>query len=264
MKVAIIGSGAMGESIALGVIEGCAEGGDAVDLTVSNPHESKLQRLSARGVRVTTDNVAAVAGADLVILCVKPWKVEEVIREIRDHVDPAAAEVAVVAASVTLSDIKEFFTSGRGPGECPAFSIVMPNTAVKLRQSMTFIVEESAGCSALAQGIFRLLGEVKIIEERLLPAATSLASCGIAYAMRYVRAAAEGGVELGFRAQEAQEIVAQTLLGAAAILQQPGAHAEAEIDRVTTPGGLTIRGLNAMEEAGFTSAVIRGLKASMM
>jgi pyrroline-5-carboxylate reductase len=95
-----------------------------------------------------------------------------------------------------------------------------------------------------------------------MPAATSLASCGIAYAFRYIRAAMEGGVELGIRADEAKSIVMQTLRGAVDVLEASGAHPEAEIDRVTTPGGLTIRGLNAMEAAGFTHSVIEGLRAS--
>ncbi|WP_303037550.1 pyrroline-5-carboxylate reductase dimerization domain-containing protein, partial [uncultured Duncaniella sp.] len=93
-------------------------------------------------------------------------------------------------------------------------------------------------------------------------AATSIASCGIAYALRYIRAAMEGSVELGIRAPLAQEMIVQTLIGAASLLQEPGTHPETEIDKVTTPGGLTIRGLNAMEHSGFTSAVINGLKAS--
>jgi pyrroline-5-carboxylate reductase len=80
--------------------------------------------------------------------------------------------------------------------------------------------------------------------------------------MRYVRAASEGGVELGFKAADAQRIVMQTMKGAVELLQASGMHPEAAIDLVTTPGGVTIRGLNAMEEAGFTHAVIHGLKAS--
>ncbi len=107
------------------------------------------------------------------------------------------------------------------------------------------------------------MGTTLVIDEQHLPAATTLASCGIAYAMRYIRAAMEGGTELGFKAAVAQEIVAQTVKGAAALLSVPGAHPESEIDKVTTPGGLTIRGLNEMEHAGFTSAVIRGLKAGI-
>ncbi|MDE7407422.1 MAG: pyrroline-5-carboxylate reductase, partial [Muribaculaceae bacterium] len=138
----------------------------------------------------------------------------------------------------------------------------MPNTAMVLRQSMTFIVEAN-GTAVEATRLFSHLGSVFTIPERLLPGATALASCGIAYAMRYVRAATEGGVELGFKASEAQAIIAQTLKGAVALLGVEGAHPETEIDKVTTPGGLTIRGLNAMEHNGFTSAVIAGLKASL-
>ena len=137
----------------------------------------------------------------------------------------------------------------------------MPNTAVSTLRSMTFIVNGNGRCP-LATQAFSLLGEAMEIEEKLLPAATSLASCGIAYALRYIRAAVEGGVELGVRPQLAQKMVLQTLIGAASLLSSPGSHPESEIDKVTTPGGLTIRGLNAMEHSGFTSAVINGLKAS--
>ena len=102
-----------------------------------------------------------------------------------------------------------------------------------------------------------------LVDERLINAGMALSSCGIAYVMRYIRAATEGGVELGFKAADALGIVLQTVRGAVELLQAGGGHPEAEIDKVTTPGGVTIRGLNAMEHAGFTSAVIRGLKAGL-
>ena len=141
----------------------------------------------------------------------------------------------------------------------------MPNTAMNVRRSMTFAVPlpKSKEVPGQITEIFEKLGTVKAIDETHLPAAMALASCGIAYALRYIRAAVEGGVQMGIRAAEAQDIVAATVEGAAALLtEQPGAHAEAEIDKVTTPGGVTIRGLNAMEAAGFTHAVISGLLAS--
>ena len=130
---------------------------------------------------------------------------------------------------------------------------------------MTFIVPVGASDAQTAtmKNIFDDTGNAMITEERLLGAATTLASCGIAYAMRYIRAATEGGVELGFRATDAKNIVLQTVKGAVDLLLANGNHPEAEIDKVTTPGGLTIRGLNEMEHAGFTSAVIRGLKAGV-
>ena len=109
--------------------------------------------------------------------------------------------------------------------------------------------------------VFNDLGKALFVEERLLGMGTAMAGCGIAYAMRYVRAAMEGGVELGFKADLSRDIVLQTVKGAVALLEATGHHPEAEIDKVTTPGGLTIKGLNEMEHAGFTSAVVRGLKA---
>ena len=128
---------------------------------------------------------------------------------------------------------------------------------------MTFIVPCGAGekQTAMVKIVFDDLGQSLITDEAHLGAGTALASCGIAYAMRYVRAAAEGGVELGFKADVSTHIVLQTLQGAVSLLQGTGMHPEAAIDRVTTPGGLTIKGLNAMEHAGFTNAVIEGLKA---
>ena len=127
---------------------------------------------------------------------------------------------------------------------------------------MTFIVPCRADAEQVRQvkEVFDDVGQTYLTDEQHLRAGTMLASCGIAYAMRYIRAAAEGGEELGFKADMAKDIVLQTVKGAVELLQANGNHPEAEIDKVTTPGGLTIRGLNEMEHAGFTSAVIRGLK----
>lgn len=106
------------------------------------------------------------------------------------------------------------------------------------------------------------MGMAMSIKEELMMAGTVLASSGIAFALRYIRAASEGGVELGFYPDQAKEIVLKTVKGAVDLLLTHGSNPETEIDKVTTPGGITIRGLNKMEEEGFTSAVIKGLKAS--
>lgn len=270
MKVSIIGAGAMGGAIARGLLsksDHVAAPQQSADLsvTVSNPTAGKLAPLAGEGASVTLSNVDAVgAEPDLVIICVKPWLVEQVINEIKPHIDYSRTEVAVVAAGITLDMIGGWLarhTDGSATPLLPPYCIVMPNTAVSQCQSMTFQVEGPEACPC-SLSVFSRLGTAMVIEEKLLPAATSLASCGIAYAMRYVRAAMEGGVELGFRASDAQHIIVRTLIGAASLLSQPGAHPESEIDKVTTPGGITIRGLNAMEHSGFTSAVINGLKAS--
>lgn len=255
-KIAIIGGGAMGSATAAGAIAaGIAPG----NITIANPHLEKLDEMGKLGVILTMDNVSALKNADLIVLAVKPWILPGVIAEIRNSIDYSRQEVALIVAGISGADLAAMFLKNN---ELPALSIVMPNTAMRLRLSMTFIVEISGRHTPLTVALMELLGKVAVIEERLLPAGMSLASCGIAFAMRYVRAAMEGGVELGFRASEAQKIVAATLRGAAALLEEPGSHPETEIDKVTTPGGITIRGLNAMEASGFTTAVIEGLKES--
>ena len=254
MKIAIIGAGNMGGAIAEALLQA---GGHEV--TVSNRSEGKLKRFALLGASVTTDNCVAAKDADLVILAVKPWLVEDVLNELVSNVDFTGKTIVSVAAATKGEQLCQW------AGEGPQILTAIPNTAIANLASMTFVVpvraEEST--TALVKALFDTMGQTMVIDEAHLPGATALASCGIAYALRYVRAATEGGVQLGFRATEAQDIVAQTLRGAVSLLEKEGAHAETEIDKVTTPGGLTIRGLNAMEEAGFTNAVIQGLKKTL-
>ena len=252
MRVSIIGAGAMGGAVGRGLL---ASGFSPADLTVSNPSAGKLRCFADAGAFTTSDNIEAASRGDIVIITVKPWLVAGVLEQIKDSLDPSRQTIVSVAAGVAGETIADMVSAG--------VYIVIPNTAAEVGESMTFIVPVRESDTPAVTALFGRLGDVMQVEERLLPAATTLASCGIAYAMRYIRASMEGGVELGFRAEAAREIVVQTVKGAAALLSREGAHPESEIDKVTTPGGLTIRGLNEMEHAGFTSAVIRGLKAGV-
>lgn len=250
----------MGGAVAGGLLK---YGKGKFQLTVSNPSQAPLTPLAAAGASTTHDNVEACHGADIIVVAVKPWIVEQVLTQISPVIDHTCQTVVVIAAGVPGADIARWLTNANG--NTPQTLIAMPNTAMSVAQSMTFLVPvtATAGTTATVASLFDHLGQTMTIDEAHLPAATALASCGIAYAMRYVRAASEGGVELGFKASAAQQMVLQTLRGAIGLLAREGAHPESEIDKVTTPGGLTIRGLNEMEHAGFTSAVIRGLKASI-
>lgn len=247
----------MGGAIAQGLLD--AEINPS-DLRLANPHTDKLAHLAARGAKVTVSNTEAAADADIVILAVKPWLLRGVAEELAGTVDLSDKDIVSVAAGIPGEQLASWLGADRKP--VGSISTAIPNTAAALRQSMTFVTAVK-GSPEAAVALLERVGTVQLIDEARLPAAMALASCGIAYAMRYIRAAQEGGVELGIRAPEAQKIVCQTVIGAAALLMQPGVHPEAEIDKVTTPGGLTIRGLNAMEAAGFTPAVIAGLKACL-
>ena len=230
------------------------------DITVSDPNEAVLNKFAQMGVNVTTDNAAAAEQADIVCVVVKPWLVETVLRGIKAVLVPQRQLLIVVAAGVPSQSIEEWLGLN-----CPPLFLVIPNIAIAQMQSMTFIVPISASKrdTQTILEIYNEMGGTLITDEEHLAAGTTLASCGIAYAMRYIRAASEGGVELGFRADEAKKVVLQTLRGAIELLEDTGLHPEAAIDMVTTPQGVTIKGLNEMERAGFTSAVIRGLKAGL-
>lgn len=262
MKIAIIGAGNMGGALARGLARGSRVA--TSEIYVSNPSSAKLEALKNEfpAINVTVDNREAVCAADLVVLAVKPWKVEQVLEEIKPCLDYKRHSVASMVGGLGLSQLSEWLDNGSGL--LPATYLVIPNTAIATMSSMTFIASARSTDAQEAEllDIFNELGTAMIVEEGLIPAGTSLASCGIAYALRYIRAAMEGGVELGFRPDDAKRIVMQTMRGAVDVLSAGGAHPEAEIDRVTTPGGLTIKGLNAMEAAGFTNSVIEGLRAS--
>ena len=257
MKISVIGAGAMGGATVEGLIKGQMFKNE--DITVSDPAKAVIEKFEKTGVCTTTDNKLAADDADIVCVVVKPWLVERVLKDIKPELNPKKQILIVIAAGVSSKSIQEWL------GElCPSLFLVIPNIAIAEMASMTFIVP----CGDVAQqqieqvkAIFDEMGNTLITDEQHLAAGTTLASCGIAYAMRYIRAASEGGVELGFKADDAKAIVMQTMKGAVELLEASGLHPEAAIDLVTTPGGVTIKGLNEMEHAGFTSAVIRGLKA---
>lgn len=273
MKISIIGAGAMGGAVARGLLckiaEKCGSESSSYispdDITISNPHTGKLEYFKSAGINTTTDNKEAAKQGDIVILAVQPWVLEHVAKEIKTVLDYSRQKVVSIVAGVESGNIMKWFRKDSGENELPRLFISIPNIAIAVARSMTFVVPVTSSeydpSTKEIVDFFNILGKTDIVEERQLSAATALASCGIAYAMRYIRAASEGGVELGFEATDAKKIVMQTVQGAVNLLLAEGNHPEAEIDKVTSPGGITIRGLNEMEHAGFSSAVIRGLKA---
>ena len=257
MKIGIIGAGNMGGATAWGMIKYTSLSRE--DLIISDPNEGTLRKFSDEGVETTSNNHRVAREADIVAVFVKPWLVERVLKEIKGDMTFERQMLIIVAAGIKGEQVEEWL-------ECkPTFFSVIPNIAIEQGSSMTFLVPFNASASQIekVRDIFDAMGETMIVEERLLPAATTLASCGLAYAMRYIRAAVEGGVEMGFYPKDALKIVLQTVKGAVDLLQITREHPEVAIDKVTTPGGVTIKGLNAMEEAGFTTSVIKGLKAGL-
>ena len=256
MTIAIIGTGNMGGAIMRGLIKSSTCRPEEIICTAKTQSTLDKVREYDAHIRVTQDNAEAVSQADIVMLAVKPWLIKQVMDEICSNLTKQI--VVSVAAGVTLKDLAEI------SGKSLPLLRVIPNTAVEALCGVTLIAHHGASQEQVGQihHLFSALGYALIVDEKLIPAGTALASCGIAFAMRYIRAAMEGGVELGFRPEEAARIVEHTVKGAATLLLESGEHPEAAIDKVTTAGGITIKGLNAMESRGFTAAVIDGLKAS--
>ncbi len=254
-KIAIIGGGNIGTAILKGFL---ASGKiPAGNFSITRHKIALLSAFSDIGVKVSSDNVTAVKNSDIIILAVLPRQLELVVQEIAPVLDNHKILVSVVTA-FTIDEIEKM--SGK---KAPVIR-VMPNTAIAVGESMTCLSGNENDMEALEEvkNYFSLCGEVLQITEMLQPAATILAACGVAFFMRYIRAASQGGIQVGFHANEAQLIAAQTAKGATRLLLESGNHPETEIDKVTTPMGCTIAGLNEMEHNGLSSALIKGIITS--
>lgn len=258
LKIAIIGAGNMGGAIARGLSKGTLI--QARNIYVSDVSQANLDAIKTAvpDISVSDSNVDAVKVADIVILAVKPWLVDVIAKEIEHKIDYKKQIIVSIAAGVDFERLAELFDT-----DATLFRVI-PNTAIDVLQSVSTIASFHAGKEQeeLILSIFGELGKAFLVPETQLNAFMSLSSCGIAYAFRYIRAATEGGVEMGIYPNVAKEVVIQTLRGAIGLLEANDSHPEVEIDKVTTPGGITIKGLNEMEANGFTNAVIKGLKAS--
>lgn len=255
-RIAIIGGGNLGASIADGLI--LSEFSRPVEISITRRNLSPLSRFAERGCMVHSDNKKAVKNAEIIILAVKPYNFNEIIGEIKSSLDPKKHVVVSVITGVWIAQLQKSI------GKRVPVIRAMPNTAIAIQQSMTCLAHAGASSSQInyIKQLFDQLGKTVLIDEKLMDAATVLGACGTAYAMRYIRANIQGGIEIGFDAANATLIAAQTVKGAAQLLLEKNTHPEQEIDKVTTPKGCTIAGLNEMEHQGFSSSLIRGVVAS--
>ncbi len=258
MKIAVIGAGNMGGAL----IRGWAKSGKLGGIQVADKQVATLETLRQEHptVQTSTDNVQTVQGADIIVVAVKPWLMPVVLEEIKGAIDYERQIVVSDAANFTTDKVRETL------GHAGQYLYVIPNIAAEYGASMSFIAAgegATQGSVEAVKGLFDLVGDTLVVQESLVAAGMMMASCGIAYVMRYIRAQMEGGCEMGFYPAQAKQIALQTMQGAVSLLKETGWHPEEAIDKVTTPGGVTIKGLNELDHAGFNSAVIRSLKAGL-
>lgn len=257
MKATIIGGGNIGIALAEGLIQAgsCA----AKDITITRRTASvATEALAERGFQISFRNAEAVKDADAIFICVLPQQLDTALNQLKDSVNLETQLVVSVVTGVHTQVFREKIGDG--------LRIVraMPNTAMKVGASMTCLsaVNATEDDQQMVQAIFDTMGQCLWIAEEMMSAATALCACGIAFFLRTIRAASQGGVEIGFHAHDALKIAAQTAFGAARLLIANGTHPEQEIDKVTSPKGCTIAGLNEMEHQGLSSAFIKGIKLS--
>jgi pyrroline-5-carboxylate reductase len=255
-KVSIIGCGNIGMSLLQGLLK--EKSIIPANITVTRRNIRELDFLQGKGVKLTNDNAVAVKDSNLVVIAVKPYNIIEVLEEIRAYLDPAKHVLISVTAGTSLSLIEE--TIGIS---MPVFR-AMPNISASVGRSVSCICHNNAGKNDVesVRSLFDNFGTTMTIDEELMQSATILGACGIAYVLRFIRAMIQGGIQIGFDAKTASAIVNQTVKGAAELLIERKEHPEFEIDKVTTPKGCTIVGLNEMEHNGFSSSLIKGIVAS--
>ncbi len=256
IRIAIIGAGNIGTAIADGLAESNRFRAEAITLT--RRRANLLDGMKARGFTVEKDNRKAVRKSSVVIIAVEPGRIDGVLREIAPELKRGKHLVISVVTGISTAQI------AKQAGDGVAVVRAMPNTAIAVREAMTCIASGNADEAAIkvARDIFDTVGKTAVINEEEMNAATALGACGVAFFLRAIRAASQGGIEIGFHSKDALAIAAQTARGAATLLLMAGNHPEHEIDRVTTPRGCTIAGLNQMEHEGFSSAMIRGITVS--
>ncbi|MDX1640283.1 MAG: pyrroline-5-carboxylate reductase [Balneolaceae bacterium] len=255
-KVTILGAGNIGCSIANGLT--ASKIFKPTQMYLTRRRTDKLREYKDKGYLVTSDNVEAVKNSDIVIACVEPHQLDGVLEEISSLLDPKKHLLISVVSGAKIKDIKKNVPEG------VAVVRAMPNTAIAIRESMTCICSESNDSRPIdiTKAIFDTVGKTLVIQEEQMSSATALCACGIAFFLRAIRAASQGGIEIGFHSHESITMAAQTAKGAASLLGAMKNHPEYEIDRVTTPKGCTISGLNQMEHDGFSSAMIKGILTS--
>jgi pyrroline-5-carboxylate reductase len=254
LKLAILGGGNLGTSLAKGLI---ASGRfTRQDLLITDKRDARITYLQNQRFQASNDNHQAVKKAQVLVMAVKPQQFLSLAEEIKESLKPGHIIISTITG-ITHKDIETVL------GKLPVFRI-MPNTALEICESMTCISFKNTDESHenLILTMFEKLGKVLVIPEDMMAAATVVGACGIAFALRFMRAMSQGGIEIGFNSEMSQLITAQTVNGAAKLILETNDHPEREIDKVTTPQGITISGLNEMEHQGLSSAVIRGLITS--
>jgi len=254
MKIAVLGTGNLG----LSIIKGILKSNETHQIIATRRNTQMISFLEKEGIEVSDDNAYAISNSDIIIVSLKPYNILDVLNEYKQYFTKDKTIISV-AAGINIGQIQKAIDNYE-------VDVVqaMPNTASDVGESITCVAYNGTNKQKFesVESLLSNIGTVMRINEDLMEAATVLSGCGVAYVLRFIRAMVQGGIQIGFDARTATKIVSQTVKGAAQLIIYNQNHPEDEIDKVTTPKGCTIVGLNEMEYHGFSSSLIRGINAS--
>jgi pyrroline-5-carboxylate reductase len=254
-KIGFIGAGNMGEALVKGLLASRLV--SAADLLAYDAAAVRLEHLErVHGVARAASNKELAAAADVIILCVKPQVVDALLDELEDM--PREHLLVSICAGITLEQLET---------RLPMLPVVrvMPNTPALVLEGASALAKGMHATPehlATARAIFDAVGRTVVVEEHHMDAVTGLSGSGPAYVFVIIEALADAGVNLGLARPQAQELAAQTLLGAARMVLSGNASPGELKALVTSPGGTTIRGLQVMERAGLRGILMDTVEAA--
>jgi len=253
-RIAVLGAGKLGEALITGMVDAGIAAKRQFIATAA--HNERLEVLKKKlGIETTLSNSQAVRKADMVLLCVKPQTVEEVLRQISDDLTPDHVIISV-AASVTTQFMENILTK-----PVPVLR-TMPNTPCFIKKGMTAIApgrHATAEHVAQAQKIFNGIGRTLILDEKHMDAVTGLSASGPAFVYIIIESFVEAGVKVGLPREAATQLAAQMVLGASSMVLETGEHPAKLKDIVTTPAGCTIDGILELEDGGLRVTLIKAV-----
>jgi pyrroline-5-carboxylate reductase len=257
-RIAILGAGQIGEALIAGLLSTGWRKPEEIVATVRR--EERAKELEERhGVRATTSNTAAVNGASLVVIAVKPQDFEVLLGEIGGILSTEQT-VLSIAAAVPTSSIEE-----RVAADVPVLR-AMPNTPATVHEGVAGLCAGAhAGEEhlAVAEDVLLHVGRVVRVPERYMDAVTAVSGSGPAYFALLAEAMIEAGILLGLSREDTTELVVQTMFGTAKLLRDEKMHPVELREMVTSPGGTTIRAIRELEQAGVRAAFLNAIQAAM-
>lgn len=247
MKIAVIGTGTIGEAIARCLKE--------YDVIATRRKIGKINHLKDHGIEVTKDNRYASEKSDIIILCVEPKKIPQILKEIKQHTENKI--IISFAAAIEIDLMRKII---------PQAKIVraMTNIGVIVKEGFTIYATKDLNDNEekKIEELFEKMGKYEKVEEEYMDGLTGLSGSGPAFVFTILESLMYAGLKIGLPRELALRAAIQTLIGSSKLISETGIHPSQLKDKVVTPGGTTIEGVFELEENKIRTALIKAVDAA--